>query len=91
MVVLEIEGKPEVAPYVIDSSRRRQRQSAGRGSRDPRRDRQVPAGRRPQNIGYWTDQNDWVSWDFQVKTPGKFDVEISSACDRRRRRTANMP
>jgi hypothetical protein len=32
------------------------------------------------NIGYWTTQNDWVKWDFQVKTPGKFDVEISFAC-----------
>src|SRR5687767_9795969 len=25
-------------------------------------------------IGYWTKAEDWVSWDFKVNTPGRFDV-----------------
>src|SRR3954469_16761689 len=31
-------------------------------------------------IGYWTKVDDWVSWDFEVNTPGKFDVTLTQAC-----------
>src|SRR2546423_249789 len=31
-------------------------------------------------IGYWTRADDWVSWDFKVTTPGKFDVMLTQAC-----------
>jgi hypothetical protein len=31
-------------------------------------------------IGYWTKVEDWVSWDFNVKAPGKFDVTLTQAC-----------
>ena len=31
-------------------------------------------------IGYWTKAEDWVSWDFKVNTPGKFDVMLTQAC-----------
>ena len=31
-------------------------------------------------IGYWTKAEDWVSWDFKVNTPGKFDVTLTQAC-----------
>jgi hypothetical protein len=31
-------------------------------------------------IGYWTKAKDWVSWDFQILKPGKFDVELWQAC-----------
>jgi arylsulfatase A len=31
-------------------------------------------------IGYWTKADDWVSWDFKVNTPGKFDVTLTQAC-----------
>jgi hypothetical protein len=31
-------------------------------------------------IGYWTKAEDWVSWDFEVTTPGKFDVTLTQAC-----------
>lgn len=31
-------------------------------------------------IGYWTKADDWVSWDFKVNTPGKFDVMLTQAC-----------
>jgi uncharacterized protein DUF5077 len=33
-----------------------------------------------ENIGYWTNQNDYVEWKFQVKAPGKFTVSIDYAC-----------
>ena len=80
VVVLEIEGKPEVAPYVLTQ--------AADGSVSLPAEEAVIHGKTArcqpgdgrQNIGYWTDKNDWVSWDFQVKNPGKFDVEIAQAC-----------
>src|SRR3954464_8888999 len=31
-------------------------------------------------IGYWTKAEDWVSWNFQVSKPGKFDVTLTQAC-----------
>lgn len=31
-------------------------------------------------IGYWTRKEDWVSWDFEVKTPGKFEVVALQGC-----------
>jgi len=32
------------------------------------------------NIGYWTNPADWVSWDLRIGRPGSFDVEITYAC-----------
>jgi hypothetical protein len=31
-------------------------------------------------IGYWTKLEDWVSWDFKVSQPGKFDVTLTQSC-----------
>ena len=31
-------------------------------------------------IGYWTDVDDWVSWDFEITQPGKFKVQILQGC-----------
>ncbi len=31
-------------------------------------------------IGYWTKAEDWVSWDFKVNAPGKFEVMLTQAC-----------
>jgi alpha-L-fucosidase len=33
-------------------------------------------------LGFWSDQNDWASWNFKVAKPGTFDVEIALACER---------
>jgi len=32
------------------------------------------------NIGYWTDPEDYVTWGLKVTMPGTFDVEITYAC-----------
>lgn len=31
-------------------------------------------------VGYWTQRDDWVSWDFVIAKPGTFDVEITQGC-----------
>ncbi len=34
------------------------------------------------NIGFWTNVNDWVSWDFYLPQAGTYLVEITYACAR---------
>ncbi len=31
-------------------------------------------------LGYWTDPNDWVSWEFEITQPGTFTVEVTQGC-----------
>jgi hypothetical protein len=31
-------------------------------------------------IGYWTEAADWVSWDFEVRRPGEFEVTLTQSC-----------
>ncbi len=31
-------------------------------------------------VGYWVKLEDWVSWDFQITRPGRFQVEILQGC-----------
>jgi hypothetical protein len=31
-------------------------------------------------IGFWTRADDWVSWDFKVTAPGKFEVQLTQSC-----------
>jgi alpha-L-fucosidase len=80
VVVLEIEGEPEVAPFMITQAIDGQIELAaaeavihGETARCQNID-----GR--DNIGFWTNKNDWLSWDFRVKTPGKFNLEVTFAC-----------
>jgi arylsulfatase A-like enzyme len=31
-------------------------------------------------LGFWVNVKDWASWEFDVKTPGMFDVELLVGC-----------
>ena len=31
-------------------------------------------------VGYWTKATDWVSWDFVIRRPGRFTVELLQGC-----------
>jgi len=42
---------------------------------------QYESGGGKDNIGFWTRQEDWVSWDVTVTKPGTFTVEVTYACD----------
>ena len=33
------------------------------------------------DIGYWTNAQDWVAWNFSIKKPGAFEVEVTYACE----------
>ena len=31
-------------------------------------------------LGFWTRVDDWASWEFEIKQPGKFTVEVLQGC-----------
>lgn len=37
------------------------------------------SGDRRDNIGYWTNPEEWVDWEFKVTRPGKFEVSAEIA------------
>jgi alpha-L-fucosidase len=81
VVVLEIEGEPEVEEFISQSPdgtvslRAVDADVHGNTAR-------YESGGGKDNIGYWTDTSDWVSWDVRVTKPGTFGATITYACDR---------
>ncbi len=81
VVVLEIKGKPDIAVQGLkqakDGSVTLQAVDA-----DIHGDTaQYESGNGKDNIGYWTNAQDYVAWDFEVVAPGRFNVEITFACE----------
>jgi len=81
VVVLEIEGEPQVDERI--------KQSADGSIFLPAYDAEIHGrkaryehGHNHDNIGFWTEKSDWVSWDFYVQQPGEFEVIITFACAR---------
>lgn len=31
-------------------------------------------------LGYWVRAEDWAEWQFEITTPGRFDLEVSQGC-----------
>jgi alpha-L-fucosidase len=80
VVVLEIEGEAEVTQGDV-------RQAADRTITLHARDAEThgdriryESGNGKDNIGFWTNPDDWVSWVCRVYTAGKFTVEVQYAC-----------
>ncbi|MBN2578087.1 MAG: alpha-L-fucosidase [Pirellulales bacterium] len=81
VVVLEIEGPAEVEPPSI-------RQSAGGSVFLPAveavihgKTARYESGEGKDNVGYWSDAQEWVSWDLKIKRPGTFRVKVIFACE----------
>lgn len=81
VVVLQIKGKPEVVARLTKQAKNgsvslRAAEAVVHG--DTAR---YESGQGKDNIGYWINPKDYVTWDFIVTTPGNFSVEITFACD----------
>ncbi|UCD76573.1 MAG: alpha-L-fucosidase, partial [Phycisphaerales bacterium] len=81
VVVLEITGEPEVAPYII-------RPAADGTITLPAIEAAIhgstaryESGGGKDNIGYWSDPADQVSWLFHADQPGRYDVYLTYACE----------
>jgi arylsulfatase A-like enzyme len=33
-------------------------------------------------LGFWTNSADWADWEFEIKTPGRYEVEVLQGCGR---------
>jgi alpha-L-fucosidase len=77
-VVVQIKGDPEIGVVPIaqesDGSIRLMASEA-----DLHGALRYESGGNKDNIGYWTDANDWASWKFQVDRPGKFQITVETA------------
>jgi alpha-L-fucosidase len=80
VVVLDIDGPAIVAPVPIrqaaDGSLSLQAVDATIHGRTAKLD--TSPGQ--DDVGYWTNVQDWVSWDCAFHEPGTFDVEVTYAC-----------
>ncbi|MBN2021631.1 MAG: alpha-L-fucosidase [Pirellulales bacterium] len=81
VVVLEIVGVPEVVAPTI-------RQAADGALTLPAVEATIhgqtaryESGDGKDNIGFWTNRDDYVAWEATITRPGKFQVEVTYACD----------
>lgn len=80
VVVLELDGEPKLVPLavspredgsiVLDASAAIVHGKTLRYEPEPHKN----------TVGYWTDPKDWASWQFEVKGPGDYDVDILQGC-----------
>jgi alpha-L-fucosidase len=80
VVVLEIEGAPDVSQPLPISQAPDGTISLPASEADLHGTNiRYEKGDERDNIGYWDNKTDWVSWDLDLKTPGKYDLEITYA------------
>jgi len=83
VVVLEIEGKAEVVPQGLLKQAKDGSVTLKASAATVHGDNaKYESGGGKDNIGFWTNAQDYVTWDFKIKTPGSFNVEVTFACER---------
>lgn len=73
-VVVEIEGAPDVAPTMIVQKKTGAVQLPAGDARLHGSAFRYESGGPLDNIGYWTNPDDWADWEFKLKRPGKYAV-----------------
>jgi alpha-L-fucosidase len=73
-VVLEIRGNPEVEPALLRQSPDGSITLPASEATLRGRTLRFESGANRDNIGFWTDPEDWVEWPFKVNRPGRFNV-----------------
>jgi alpha-L-fucosidase len=80
VVVLDIEGQPEVSPFHVnptaDGTLELLARDAELNGQTIRYDKQP--GR--ESVGHWTQVKDWISWPVVIPKSGKYQVEITYGC-----------
>ncbi len=80
VVVLEIEGEPDVAPVYIEQSPDGSVVLKAVDATVHGDTAQYETGGGKDNIGYWTNAKDYVSWEFRIDRPATFKIGITYAC-----------
>jgi len=81
IIVLELAGQPEV-DWAIRQAENGEVDLHARFAMVHGQTARYEAGGGKDNIGYWTDVNDWVSWNFILEKGGDFEVEITYSSER---------
>jgi alpha-L-fucosidase len=80
VVVLEIEGQPQVTVPAVAQRDDGVIQLHARDAQLHGETIRYESGSGKDNVGFWTDPQDWASWIFRVSSPGSFLLEITYAC-----------
>jgi len=80
VVVLKIEGEPNVVEPAIEQDAQGKLTLPAREAVTHGQHIRYERGDGKDNIGFWTEPQDWVEWVVRVKQPGSFDVEVTYAC-----------
>lgn len=78
-VVLQIKGAPEVVPSLIAQQPDGSIALSASDADLHGHTLQLESRNSLNNIGYWTNPQDWAGWDFNVTEPGTFEVTASIA------------
>ncbi len=81
VVVLEIEGKPDVAPVYLEPAQDGSLVLKAAEATVHGETAQYESGNGKDNIGFWTNAADYISWGFRIQKPGVFNVKITYACE----------
>ena len=79
VVVLEIEGEVEIDTSIRQAADGSVALAAAQATIHGSTARYESGGGK-DNIGFWSNPKDWVSWEFTVTRPGVFRVEVAQAC-----------
>ena len=80
VVVLEIEGEPDVVEATTAQADDGSIVLHARDATPHGTNIKYEQGSGKDNIGYWTDANDYVSWALQMHAAGTFELELTYAC-----------
>jgi len=80
VVVLQIEGEPDVGEATTTQAGDRSIVLHARDATLQGANIRYEQGDGKDNIGFWTDPQDYVTWALRVQTAGEFRVELTYAC-----------
>jgi alpha-L-fucosidase len=81
VVVLEIQGKPDVEQQLLTQTKAGLVELPAGEAMLHGSSLKCQGGGDGENIGFWTDPKDWASWVFNINAPGRFDVQLTFACE----------
>lgn len=81
VVVLDIEGKPEIVPLAAKQSATGDIELEAAQVTIHGESPRYESGDGKDNIGFWTNPEDWLSWEMRVTRPGTFLVSVTYACE----------
>ena len=78
-IVIEFKGAPEITSYVLMQKKNGSVELRAIDANLHGSTFRYELGGPLDNIGYWTDSNDWPDWQFKVNRPGTFEVTAEIA------------